>query len=407
MFFGKRDKREPDRVPLDELESLEASLFEQKLDNLEPRAKAALDGVRAASAEFSRECDRLYELDAEPYVQDLYFPNINGIKNQKGFYAKALKHAIERLRLEPDGAANIYDRYNDMLSEVDRVANEVLSVNANYKTILYCYSRHMPGMKRAFATIERNRDGLREEITKRSGTASAHSRITERITALRSLLDDSRALKEGSQALSRDLSIGDKEAAARQEAEILKEISGKRSEISSISEAISKHSSDISRLTLPLERPSRKLDHIMVRKRSLHAMLADAAGSITSSTDNDEFLELIRELKKNIENGSIEVKNRDGTLETVSELLGSDMYSMVESFKALQQRRSDLERDIRVLEGVIVDIKKGKSSAEKAKEEIRRMEGMAEEMSTKVAPAKAELESMFLQHYNKSLLIIL
>ena len=405
-FFWKKDS-DPEKVALAELDGLANSIFEERLGNLGPRAQSEIEGLRSAATGFAEACDRFNGIDAEPYVQDLWMPNINALKSQKGNYAKALKHAIEKLDLSQKDTANTYDKYNGVLSEIDRVTNELLAVNANFKTVMYCFSKHLSGLKHAFSMIERHRESLRTEITKRSEAAVQHSKTSERILALNALIEESEAFRNGAEALRESISSGSSNAVAEEESNISSSISSKVAEMSSIDAGLSMLSSQIGSLTLTLERPSRKQDHLSVRKRHLHPMMTNPEEGIKSRADSNEFTEMVRELRDNIEKNVIEVKNKDGTLNTISELLNSDIYSMLESVKSLKQKRSDVKREIGVMEGALEDVKKGKVSAAEAREEIKKMEGKAAEAEKSINPAKEALEVMFFEYYKKRITIVL
>lgn len=406
LFFGKKPA-EPEKVSIHELEALALSSFEHKSGNLEARAEAEILGMRNSVSEFLDACASLDVLDAEPYVQDLYFPNIASLKSQKSSYAKALRHTMDKIDLTPGRAQTTYDRYNELLSKVDDVTNEVLGVNATFKTIMYCYANHLARIKRSFSTLERHREALRTEISRRAGPASEYSRISERISALKSLIEESKALKEAAAAFNQDKSKDITGKVEAEEASLLVKISEKKLELPQTELSLSKLSANISKITLPLERPSRKLDHITVRKRLLYPMITDPMSNITNKEAYVEFVDLVKELKKNIEAGSIDIKNKESTLDIISETLNSDLYSMLVSFKALQQKHSDIEREIMIMEGALAETRKGKISLGKSKEEVRIMETKSVELSKSINPTKQEIEAMFMEYYRKQILILL
>ncbi len=404
MFFRKN---EPEKVALAEIEELAVDTFEKKAGNLEERAQSAVEGIRLAGNEFSEACAVFEALDAEPYVQNIYMPNINALKSHKSAYAKALKHAIEKLDLEPGDAATTYDRYNDILSEVDGTTNEVLGVNANFKTVMYCFSNHLGSVKRAFASFEKHRELLRSEISRRSEMALEHKKLMERIFALNSRLEELETIKESIDAIREGISKKDDSTDAAQEKKILDEISEKKDEISLVNDSMSKLTGEISMLTVPLERPSRKFDHLSVRKKPLYPMIINPISNIADKTEYEEFIDLVGDMMKKIEDGSIDIKNKEGTLRVISELLNSDLFSMCSSFKSLRQKRFEMESGIRVIEGALSDMKKGKRSAESAVNEIKDLEEKKSEISKSIKPTKEAIEAMFLGYYKKQVSVIM
>ncbi len=405
-FFGKKEQ-EPESIALADLCRIADSIFENGLGNLGSRAQSELEGVKNAAEEFTEACDRFQDIDAEPYVQDLWMPNINALKSQKVNYAKALKHALEKMDLNPKNAANAYDKYGAILSGIDKATNELLAVNANFKTVMYCFSKHLSGVKRAFSSLERHRESLRAELTKRSPAAAQYSKVTGRILALNALIEESKTLREGAAALGKSMTGGDATSIAEEESKVSHSISSKNSDLSSIDAELSRLSREISSLTLPLERPSRKYDHMSVRKRPLHPMVVNPEEGIRTDAEYSEFINLVKELRDSIEKDAIEVKNKPGTLSTISRLLDSGMYAMIESTRSLRKKRSDVEREISSMEGALVDVRKGKRSAVEAKEEIKRMEAKAAETEKSIGPARESVEAMFLEYYKRKIKIVL
>ncbi|MCL5427578.1 MAG: hypothetical protein M1321_00120 [Candidatus Marsarchaeota archaeon] len=334
-------------------------------------------------------------------------PNINALKSQKANYAKALKHAIGKADLAVREAPNAYEKYNNVLAEADRISNDILAVNANFKTVMYCFSKHLSGIKRAFSALERRRESLRMELSRRAGPAMQYSRVTERILAINALLEESRSLREGAASLEKALESGKRSAVENEESKIQERISQGMSGLRSIDDQISRLSSGISLVTTPLERPSRKHDHLSVRKRQLQHMLADPVESIRTDSDYAEFTDMIKEMRASIEKNAIDIKNRESALNVIDKLLGSNLLDTITSLRLLRQKRTDMEREIRALEGALSELRRGKRSHEDTRREMDKMIERAAEADKSVEPAKQELESMFLEYYKRRISIII
>ncbi|MCL5412911.1 MAG: hypothetical protein M1569_00720, partial [Candidatus Marsarchaeota archaeon] len=98
-FFSKK---EPDKVEPGSLLSLLESQFEGRLGNLQVRAEPLVKDLARAQLDFYRLCDDLAKLDAEPYVEDLWMPNIDSIKAKKGSYATAIRQMMSEAVLDMD-----------------------------------------------------------------------------------------------------------------------------------------------------------------------------------------------------------------------------------------------------------------------------------------------------------------
>ncbi len=79
-------------------------------------------------------------------------------------------------------------------------------------------------------------------------------------------------------------------------------------------------------LILPLERISKKFDHLSVRKTTLSEFIADSTSRINNEGDYQEFKQLLSELRKSINEDKVEAKNNTRINESISELIDSNLY---------------------------------------------------------------------------------
>ena len=191
------------------------------------------------------------------------------------------------------------------------------------------------------------------------------------------------------------------------ESELSGSLAAKMSELSGINSDISKLSGEVGLLTLPLERPSRKLDHLSARKRQLHHFISDPVSTIADESIYSEFRKMVAELKEAIENGTVEVKNRDEGISHASMLLNSNIYEMISALKSLRFKKSGIEGEIRTIETAMADIHGKKTDSERAMGDMKDMEEKLAEATNLRESEKVAIEKLFYSCYNKTISIIL
>ncbi len=187
MFFGK-DK--PEEIRPDALYQLLNSLFEKKLGAFPGRADGIARQMLKSGAGFSEACDKLEKLDAEPYVENIYFKTVGSIKSQKYPYVKALRQIISENGFDAGEAPNSYERYTELLSRAEKMTGEVLKTNAEFKLVLYCYGNYMGTFRKSFSDIERCRENLRREIGSRSKEHAEFSSVNGWVSRLAMLQEE-------------------------------------------------------------------------------------------------------------------------------------------------------------------------------------------------------------------------
>ena len=403
MFFGRRETAE--KLPPDSLEGLLESLFNKRMMPLEARASATVNELRSAQGHFYSACTEFEKLDAAPYTEDLWMPNINSIKSQKSQYAAALKEIANSLDLDADESLNIYSRYILILSNVEGMTNNALRTNAKYKQAFYCYSSHLGNFKRASAQIERLTATLRNEIDRRSAEFEQYSNLKESIMNLKLKGEELAALSGSIAALKSNLKSSDGAGLDKVESETRDKLSAKSSELSALGGEISRLASRINLLTAPLERPSKKLDHLTIRKKSLHAFVADPVGTLKNEAEYRDFIELVQELKKNVDSGAIDTKNRQELQNSIAALLNSEIYQMISSLKTTEHKKADMTAEQRELERVLEGIISGRDSATSALHQIEKMEKDYADISMSRDSLKAKIEKEFSANYGKPISI--
>lgn len=402
MFFGRK---EAEPMAMDGLEQLLESLFEAKLGSLGSKADAMVRELISSKEGFGEECGRLEKLEAEPYVEDLWSPNIGSIKGQKAIYAKTLKQAMDRLSLEADETLNTYDRYRAILQEVGQAKERLLKANADFKLILYCYSKHLSGFKKRFSSMERLESSLRKELDSRSREASEYSETKEAISRLRLMTEELQILNEGISAVSSSLEGKGKEFDSDVHERISKELSGKHAELSAAKADISRIRSSMDELTLPLERPSKKLDHLSIRKRKLHDFIANPLDSVSSEEDYSEFRAMLAELKESLDKGTVDIKNRDTAMNAVEKLSNMDIREKAADIRQATERKAALEEEIRVLNQALADTQDEMKAKERSSKDREGMRQKEKETVDSRNEAKRTIEKLFETYYRKRIAI--
>ncbi len=405
MFFGRREKAEP--LPLDSLQGLLDSLFGKRMEPLESKASLITRELRAAQEQFSKACAEFERLDAEPYTDDIWMPNVNAIKSQKVQYAAALTEIAGSLDLRAERTADTYSRYRGILSSVEEMTNAALRTNSKFKQSFYCYSRHLGGFKRSSAYFDRLTSALRSELEKRSPEFDRYVRLSEKISRLKAYGQEIEALSSAIASLKSAPKAPDDGTAQKTEAETRKLLANKAAELADASAEMTRLENTISLLTAPLERPSKKLDHLTLRKKPLHRFIEDPIGAIRDEAEYRDFTDLVQELKKNVDSGSIDSKNRQELSNSISALLNCDIYYMISSLKSLERKKLDIMSEERELERILEELDAGRENASKSRHQIERMENDLKAISDSRESLKLEIEGEFRAAYSRPVSIML
>jgi hypothetical protein len=405
IFLGRKDNVDP--VDVSALAVTLDLAFAKEMGPLEPRASAILVDLHVAKERFLQACYEFEKLDAEPYTEDLWMPNINSIKSQKAQYASALTEAAKDLSLDADKSIDVYGRYSRILSNVEAMIGNVLKTNAKFKQSFYCYSKYLGNFKKAYASLERLESTLRSELDRKSAGFQKYSALRSDITALQSSIEELDVLREGISAMKAGATDEKNSSLAGAEADTMKKLAEKESELSVTALEGSEVLRKINLLTAPLARPSRKLDHMTVRRRSLNAFVEDPLGAIKSEKDYAEFIDLLKELKKNVESGSIDSKNRDELLGNIAVLMESDIYQMLISLKDIELKKSGINLEKRELERIIERISAARSDVEQSGFQLKKMESDYVRIAASISSLKSGIEKSFADGYGMRISIIL
>jgi len=405
MFFGGKGKAESANP--DELYPLLNSLFDKKLESFKTRNLGILGELQKAKLQFISACEGFDILNEEPYTEDLYAFNISFIKSQKHLYAMAQKRLLNDLTLKSENAPNAYDEYVSIVSNVESVTKEVLKTNANFKQVVQCYSNYLGDFKKSFSAIERLAKLLRGELDKSAGEFSEYKAVREQVSRLNLQFEELKAINKNIDALKEDSKQNAFGASNKGELDASEGLANKKTELAKANDESSRLYNKINMLTAPLERVAKKQDHLSAGKKQLHAFIEDPISSIGSEAEYNEFRALVQKLNEAVNTGAVDVKNRAAVSRGVSELLSSDIHSMINSFRSIQQRRLEVASEIRSLETVLSSIREERASSERRIRDIETLERSAGEIRKARDAAKSTIEKLLSDYYAKQISILL
>ncbi len=399
MFFGKG---KAEKVSPDALVSLLNSSFDRKVGSLKSRTASIANELQSVRSQFMRTCDDFERLNAEPNTENLYFANVSFIKSQKVPYAQTLKRLASELVLRPESAANAYDECAIMTANVEEMLNRVLKANASFKQVVVCYSNHLSNFKKNFSAIEKLAKEARAELDKRADAFSEYRKVKEAIERYERDTEELLALRVKMESAMKSPSPGN---GADEELRASEALAEKMAELTKNREELSFLRGGIASLTNPLDRASKKFDHVSAGKRQLHPFIEDPIGNASGDSDYGEFMSLVKELESSVESGAVDVKNKSEVVGQTSDLLKSDLRSKIMAANSAGSRISALEKEIRALDIILDGLREGKLSSERRARDAEELEARMRETEKWRDLAKSALEKLFSDHYGKALLI--
>ncbi len=400
MFFARR---KPEEVPVGNLNQFLNLQFEKKLGQFGSRSQTIVDDLGKAVLRFGDACDTFEKLEAEPNIEGRYAVNINFIKTQKGRYVGSLKNIL-KAKPEDMPAVNTYETYANILASSDDTVKKILEANANFKTVLYCYSNHLWDFKSLFSEIERHTAALKSELDSKSDEFSKYAAVRSHISMLNRYCEELLALKKSAEVLKANPNT--QEGVSRIDGtDAHRKLYDKMAELARLRKENTNLHSRITSLVLPLERASKKLDYLSAHKAKLHKFVEDPISTINNEAEYKEFNALVQELDKNVREGRIDLKNSDKVSEIVSLLLGSDFYSMVRSFRSNLKAELEAKTDIEALEKNLTAIKNEKTASEKCAQEMAGIEEKVVEAEKGKDAEKKAIEKLFEDDYGVLIVI--
>lgn len=407
MLFGR--KPEPEKVKEEELRKFLNQTFDKKLGKFSSNAASIVKQLPALKKDFIRDCDEFEGVDAEPYTEYTWNPNINAIKSQKTAYVDVLRNLTSKFTSESE-APNAYFRYKMIMLNIDELLNNILKYNSHYKTVLYCYPGHLRGFKKTFSSIEQLRNALKTELASRENDYTSYNEISDMISKLNSATQEIGMLKGNLSTLEENKKSLHESNIDKELSEFESKLSAKQQELSNAKAKLSSLRDSIRIQTAPLDRASRKFDHISKRKRKLNYFVTNPIEAISSEEEYAEFLELLNELKTCItpnapDEKSLDITNKAETLDIISKITSLDLYRKILSLEPFDSEVRNIISEIKELERTIYSIRAIKDGKLKSAGEIERINREITNLQNSKVHTKAEIARLFAESYSKQILV--
>ncbi len=404
MFFGRGDDK-TEEVKEEALYGLLNSALDAKLKNSGSRASRYVKELNDARKAYEKACKNFAAVTADPHVENPYIDFTSTLKDQKNSYTITLIRILGDWDPAIPEGQNIYERYSKVLSGTEYFIEETLKANNKFKYVLYTYGNYFGDFKKSFALIERQRDLLKSELENAQNEISEYNITKGKIDTLRVLGKELNTANEMVNSLNESLKSASSSSKEAEENILETALSSQDKDMQELNRKISEINVRVSQFILPLERVSKKFDHLSVRKPTLSEFIADPTSRINNESDYQEFTKLLSELKKSITEGKIEAKNNSRINESISELMDPNLYVEIGTLKDLEGRRVELDRSIKMLRTDLSYIQQSKSSHEKVMSEIHSLETGEKETMQRVKDVKASIEKLFLEYYKKRIRI--
>jgi hypothetical protein len=406
MFFGRGKGGAVVDVRSDGLVKLLNSSFDSKLRNFDSRASKIVKELLRARSSYKEACEAFSALDADPEIDNPYREHISSLKSQKGFYSNALKRIFDGWNLNLSDASNLYDKYYTVLSSTERFINETLKANNKSRQTLYHYSRYLARLNTSFSSIGLYRNSLKSEFDKVGKEFSDYNAINDQITKLGILKSDLDTINNSLNSLNEAFVSNNNESIKEEETELASDLSAKGKSLWDLNNEISALHSRVGSLIVPLERVAKKFDHTSGRKRQLWTFLEDPMSNIKNENDYKEFRDLMTGLKKEVDSGSIESKNNLRINSAISDLMSTDLYSILSSLRSFDAKRLELENSVRLSSGALDRLKGSRGTHEKVATDIESLKRSAEEMTANIESTNRSIERLFFEYYDQKIKII-
>jgi hypothetical protein len=407
MIFGGKGKGRAEDVRAGELQALLNASFDRKLGPFRPRAEGIGRELRAAGQRFIDACDKFAKIDPEPYTEDLYSVNLNYIRSQKAHYAEALRRLGEDLVREPAKAPNAYEEFLAVARHTEEVTAEMLRTNMTFKLAVHCYPNYMKDFKKSFSSVERLSAALRDELEKRSGEYEEYKVTRDNIAKLEGYGERLAEVRSEAREVEEEMAHGGASPSEKRHQELQADLAAKRAELGRVEREAAGLRNRIGALTAPLDRASKKFDHLHQSRRPLNAFIGDPIGRITSDLHYAEFRAQLERLIEAVRSGAIEVKNREEAADAAAALLSTDLKLMLSSYKSLEHDTSILEGEVRAAERAVGSLKESRSASESAAHRLEVLRARVADLEVEREAEKRVVEGLFADNYKRPISIIL
>ena len=405
MFFRKPKPHE--EVRLGELRRLSIDAFDQSMPEItrtEQRAKAE---IATSISIFERACSEFDALAVEPNTENMYMPNINSIKAQKGAYSKTMLGIISALSGCEYSGESSYARLMDMRSKVDKILSKILQSNGSFRQVIYSYSNNIGDFKKAYSILE--------EVSKRAGLAierhepqySRFQRLYSSISELESLYATSSELRASISSLGDMAAESHDNSAGRAEgAKLHEKVYSLRKRIAEESSRVSSIYKEAEAALAQIRRAAKKYDHISAEKEKLSSIIDNPERLISEKDTRDNFIRLVKDMRGSILESKIDIKNPEDIINTIDKVLDFGMAERMDEISSKRDIIRSLQQELYNLEKTKEELEAGLRSIEKSKESKEQMEDKLRAIEKETTAYKAKVEGSFMDLYGRKILIV-
>lgn len=406
MFFRKPKPYE--EVRLSELRRLSTEAFEQSTPEIIHAEQRAKGEISASISIFSRACSEFDALEIEPNTENMYMPNINSIKAQKGAYSKTMLGIISSLTGCEYNGDSAYARLVDMRGKIDKTLSRILQSNGSFRQVIYSYSNNLGDFKKAYSMLE--------EVSKRASIAieryepqySRFQSLYSSISELESLQATSSELRASISSLEKRSAEGHETTAGNAEESRLRDrISSLRKEVDRESLRVSEIYKEVEASLAQIRRSAKKYDHISAEKEKLSSMIDNPERLISDKGARDNFIRLVKDMRASISESKIGIKNPEDIINTVDNFINSGMAEMMDDIYAGRNVLKSMQQELYDLEKTKEELDEGLRSIVKSKELKGQMEEKLGAIEKETAASKTNVEKSFMDLYGRKILIIL
>lgn len=397
MFFGRgADAKE---CNISDLIPCLNEQFSRKVSRIDSRCTRIISGINSSKDALLSACDDFAQLSEEPDIEFRRITSTTYVKDLKTAYVTALKRTLQSSSGGTQHPTQ-YHLYEAELAAADALINEVLRTNKKFKLVLDGYAKHLDKFKRAFSSIEAHTSELRLQIAAHSIDRDHYNELQAHIARITALAEEQSALGKKIRELENP---GQEGAGGLADNPAKDSISQKRAEIGSIAEEIAHIGSETSVLLSIIEKAARKHDYSSLSKKKLSSFIENRS---LISTDYEAFLSEIGSLKKELEGGTIDIKNRDEVLRAANAIANGRIAEQMERQKILEGKKAAVEAELRGLERIEREISELESSKKNRQATLERARAEMKEAAENVRTEKATVERLFLEFFKKQITVV-
>ena len=400
MLFGLGKGKSED-VDIGKVSGVVGTLFNEKIRMLYVAASKLLGQIEDAKNHFIRSCERFDLLSADPDLEDEYFTKASTVVNQKKVYVSALKRIV---LVDADARPNEpkdYYFYKRRLAEAEDMIGNILKTNANFRQVVYSYSRYLEHFKQDFAYLESAVKSLRAEIERMDPDVNEYEAILFGVDELASLVYERYALNAEQKKLSALQETGKTEGRDR----ILKLIAEKKKEIDAAEEKMRDANSGIINTLNSISKAARRYDYSSLNKIKIEDYIRDPEKMLVKNDGYGDMYSQMRSLYKSVEDGSIALKNRNEALRALKSILDGKIAEYLGQIKLLEPRISYLKLELGELESNGREIEAVENINIDKEKRLLEVKKRAVDLENMLEPKKRDIETRIYGAYKKRLSI--